>query len=451
MSQDITAPQQSVLTRDDILSIDGSGTLVGSEIEISTNGRAEVLQTVLVGEQSISAYSSIVGEEKVEALRAMAKRLRGARVLHINATVYGGGVAEILRSHVPLTRSLGIDADWMVMRGEDSFYRVTKAFHNALQGGEYHLGSRAKETYLANNSLNARHLDGDYDYIIVHDPQPAAIRSLHGRGNAKWVWRCHIDTSVPNPRVWKFLKPYVDDYDAMVYTMDQYASPDLPREKVHIMPPAVDPLSPKNVPLPKELCKKIVGWVGISTDRPLITQVSRFDPWKDPMGVLEVYRIVKQHVPGVQLAMLGHLAMDDPQGWEIYNQVLKVSQDDPDIYLFTNFTAASSIEVNAFQTYSDVVIQKSIREGFGLVVSEALWKGTPVVGGRAGGIPLQLQDGKGGFLIDGIEECAEKVLYLLQHPAVARRMGLNGRQYVRANYLAPRLLMDELTLLASLN
>ena len=267
-------------------------------------------------------------------------------------------MAEILRSHVPLMRSLGVEADWMVMRGEDSFYRVTKAFHNALQGGDYHLGSRAKETYLATNSLNARHLDGDYDYIIVHDPQPAAIRSLHGRGNAKWVWRCHIDTSAPNPRVWKFLKPYVDDYDALIYTMDQYVSPDLPQEKVHIMPPAVDPLSPKNLPLPKELCKKIVGWVGISTDRPLITQVSRFDPWKDPMGVLEVFRILKQHVPGLQLAMLGHLAMDDPQGWEIYNQVLAASKDDPDIYLFTNFTAASSIEVNAFQTYSDVIIKE---------------------------------------------------------------------------------------------
>ena len=422
--------------------------------EVSSNERVELLQDVRVGSQTIDAYASIMGEERYDELRTLANHLKGARVLHINSTAYGGGVAELLRSNIPLLRSLGINADWVIIRGDNPFFNVTKGFHNALQGGAYHLRTKSKETYLANNSRNARYLADavdTYDYIVVHDPQPAALRALHGPNGAKWVWRCHIDTSSPNSRLWKFLKPYVEVYDAMVFTMEQYVSPDLPREKICIIPPAIDPLSPKNVELPAELCKKIVSWVGIAEDRPLITQVSRFDPWKDPLGVIEVYRKVKAQVPGVQLALLGHLAMDDPEGWRIYEQVQMTSRDDPDIHLFTNFTAASSIEVNAFQSISDVVIQKSIREGFGLVVAEALWKGAPMVAGRVGGIPLQLEDGVGGFLVESVEECAEKVLYLLGHAARAREMGQAGREHIRANFLTPRLLSDELSLLKSLS
>ena len=448
MIRDVVGAEGSTVTHDTITH--------DEETLTSTNGHtadmrsAESLQQVLVGAQSIDAYSSTVGKQKIEELKALAAKLRGARVLHINATAYGGGVAELLRSHIPLLRSLGIEAEWMIIRGDDAFFNVTKSFHNALQGADYDLRSRGKETYLANNSRNARYLNGSYDYIVVHDPQPAAMKHLHGSSTAKWVWRCHIDTSKPNPRVWNFLKPYVEEYDALVFTMDQYTPPGLPADKLHLMPPAIDPLSPKNMMLPQELCRKIVSWVGISTDRPLITQVSRFDPWKDPLGVIEAYRKVKSHIPGVQLALLGHLAMDDPEGWVMYEKVLMASGDDPDIHLFTNYTAASSIEVNAFQRYSDVVIQKSIREGFGLVVSEALWKGTPVVAGRAGGIPLQLKDGKGGFLVESVDECAEKVLYLLEHPSEARQMGLKGRQRIRSHFLTPRLLYDQLALLASL-
>jgi trehalose synthase len=410
-----------------------------------------LLDTINVGAQSIEEYIPVVGEDKIAELKSIAAGLKGARVLHINSTAYGGGVAELLRSHIPILRSLGIDAQWVVIPGDDDFFSVTKSFHNALQGGEYHLDDRAKEAYLANNSRNVRHFNADYDYIVVHDPQPAAMRLLYGSSDAKWVWRCHIDTATPNSQVWGFLKPYVEVYDAMVYTMEEYVSPDLPREKVSIMPPAIDPLSPKNTHLTREFCSKIVSWVGISTDRPLVTQVSRFDPWKDPLGVIDAYRTVREQVPGLQLAMLGHLAMDDPQGQEMYNLVQEASGRDPDIYLFTNYTAASSIEVNAFQSYSDVVIQKSIREGFGLVVAEALWKGTPVVAGRVGGIPLQLEDGKGGFLVDSVEECAERVLQLLQDPEEARRMGQRGRGYILSNFLTPRLLSDELSLLRSLN
>ena len=454
MPRDVVTTEQSTVYLDNGSDSNGydsdNGVSGVPATKMDSEAKVELLHHIKVGKQSISDYAPIVGEEKIEELRSLAAELNGARVLHINATAYGGGVAEILRSHIPLLRSLGINADWMTIHGDNRFFWVTKAFHNALQGGPYHLNGKSKDVYLANNSLNAQHLDANYDYIVVHDPQPAAMKVLHSANNAKWVWRCHIDTSKPNPGVWKFLKPYVESYDALVYTMDQYVSPDLPREKVHITCPAIDPLSPKNMPLTEAMCRKIVGWVGVAVDRPLITQVSRFDPWKDPLGVIEVYRKLKKQVPGLQLALLGHLAMDDPEGWQMYERALAARQDDPDVYLFTNYTAASSLEVNAFQRHSNVIIQKSIREGFGLVVSEALWKGTPVVAGRAGGIPLQLQNGKGGFLIDTVEECAEKALYLLQHPTVARRIGLLGRQHVRDNFLTPRLLLDELTLLRSL-
>ena len=453
MPNEVTGPSVAMY---DVLSSNGSNgkkdALPGLVSEVGSAERLESLQNINVGTQSIDKYKPIVGEEKIEELESLASGLRGARVLHVNSTAYGGGVAEILRSHISLLRDLGIDAEWVVIRGDAPFFNVTKGFHNALQGGQYNLRAKGKEIYLANNSRNARLLNSkDYDYIVVHDPQPAAIRALCGTDKAKWVWRCHIDTSNPDPKVWNFLKPYVEAYDATVYTMDQYVSPDLPKEKVFLIPPAIDPLSPKNIPLSRELCERIITWVGIDIKRPLITQVSRFDPWKDPLGLIEVYRIVRKHVPGLQLALLGHLAMDDPQGLETYERVLKAIGDDPDVHTFTNFTAASSIEVNAFQRYSQVVVQKSIREGFGLVVSEALWKGTPVVAGRAGGIPLQMEDGKGGFLIDSVEECAEKVIYLLQHPSVARGMGRRGRRHIRSNYLTPRLLLDELTLLRSLS
>ena len=428
----------------------GNGVPQTFGLGVNGGSRAESLPNASVGQQSITPYASIIGEEKIEELRTLASQLKGARLIHINSTAYGGGVAEILRSYIPLLRSLGIDAHWQLIRGDDAFFDVTKSFHNALQGQALSLKDQAKQVYMATNSRNAACLDGDFDYVVVHDPQPAALRVIHGAGRAKWVWRSHIDTSTPNPEVWEFLQPFVEVYDGLIFTMDQYVAPGIPKEKVSIITPAIDPLNPKNMPLSREFCKKIVSWVGISPDRPLVTQVSRFDPWKDPLGVLNVYRSVRKHVPGLQLAMLGHLAMDDPEGARVYEEVRKAAGDDPDIHLFTNYTAASSLEVNAFQRHSDVVIQKSKKEGFGLVVSEALWKGTPVVAGRAGGIPMQLQDGKAGYLIDTDEECAEKVLDLLRNPSLARKMGLHGRQHVRSHFLTPRLIFDELNLLLSL-
>jgi len=409
-----------------------------------------MLQIVDLAPKSLDSYESVVGPETIKNLHRLAEPLRGARVAHINATSYGGGVSELLRSMVPLYRSLGIDAVWSVIPGTPEFFDVTKGFHNALQGAEFDLSEEAKSIYLDRNKEIADPPIDDYDYIFVHDPQPAAIRALHEKTDAKWVWRCHIDTSEPNPVVLEFLSPYIAEYDAVVYTMAQYVPKSLRINKLTIIPPAIDPLSPKNMSLPGDLCAQIAAWVGVELDRPLICQVSRFDPWKDPLGVIDVFRRVRVEVPGTQLALLGQMALDDPEGWDMYGKIVAEVGDDPDIHVSTNITGIGNIEVNAFQTISNVVLQKSIREGFGLVVSEAIWKGTPVVAGRAGGIPMQMSKGVGGYLIDNNDECVERTIELLSDPWEAYEVGAMGRAYVGRNYLITRLLEDELKLLGSL-
>jgi trehalose synthase len=409
-----------------------------------------MLQTVDVGIQSLSAYTPSAGAEVVGQLRRLAAPLRGARVLHLNATPYGGGVAEILRSEVPLLRDLGLAADWKLITGDDAFFSVTKAIHNGLQGAPRDLSPAERETYLANSTRNAHLLEETYDLVVVHDPQPLAILQLHGRGAARWVWRCHIDTSEPHEPTWRFVRPFLEGYDTAVFTLGGFVPPDLPITRVEIIPPAIDPESPKSIDLEPGLARRVLLWIGVEVDRPLVTQVSRFDPWKDPLGVIAAYRLVKREVPALQLALVGSMALDDPEGWAIYHDIQQASRDDPDVHVFTNLTGVGNIEVNAFQRLSQVIIQKSIREGFGLVVSEALWKGTPVVAGRAGGIPLQLPDGAGGFLVDDVEGCAERTLWLLTHPDAACALGMRGREAVRERFLLTRLIADELRLYGSL-
>ncbi len=408
-----------------------------------------MLQPVDVGVQSFERYVSLLDPELVTEIKDLAQRLRGARLLQINATPYGGGVSELLRSVVPILRDLGLDAQWQVIFGDEKFFRITKSFHNALQGMDYYLDRESKEEYRSHNTRNARLLKEGYDYIVVHDPQPALLRHYHGRDSTKWVWRCHIDTSKPNPAVWEYLCPYVREYDAAIFTCEEFVPPDL-NVKVAIIPPAIDPLSPKNMDLPVELCREVVDWMGIDPNRPIVSQISRFDPWKDPQGVVDAFLLVKGEVPDAQLVMIGSMALDDPEAWHIYHEIMDYAKQFDDIYIFTNFQGVGNIEVNSLQRLSSVVVQKSLREGFGLVVSEALWKGTPVVAGKAGGIPLQLQDGVSGFLIETVEECGDKIVYLLRHPEEARAMGQRGREWVRQRYLIPRLIRDELRLLASL-
>jgi trehalose synthase len=409
-----------------------------------------VLEAVHVGTQSIDNYRTSAGGDAVELARALASPLRGARVLHVNATPYGGGVAEILRSEIPLLRDLGLAADWKLITGDEEFFSATKAIHNGLQGSASTLTTTNEQTYLGYSARNAELLEEEYDLVVVHDPQPLPLPELHGRGTARWVWRCHIDTSEPNPAVWEFVRPFLSAYDAAVFTLGGFVPPDLPVGRVEIIPPAIDPESPKNLDLEPRLARRVLQWIGVDVERPLIAQISRFDPWKDPLGVIEAYHAVKEEIPGVQLALAGSMALDDPEGWDMYRRIGEAARPDPDLYVFTNLTGVGNIEVNALQRCADVVIQKSIREGFGLVVSETLWKATPVVAGRAGGIPLQLQDGAGGYLVDSVDECARRVLELLGDAERAGELGRNGRALVRERFLLTRLLADELQLYASL-
>ena len=409
-----------------------------------------MLERVDVGTQSVRAYEEDAPPGAIDALVALAKPLQRLRVLHLNATPYGDGVAEILRSEIPLLRDLGVDADWSIIAGDDEFFGVTKKIHNGLQGGERALDDTERSEYLTHTTTNAALLDEDYDIIVVHDPQPLAIPATRGRGDSKWLWRCHIDTSSPNLDIWDFLRPFVTMYDGAVFTLGNFVPSDFPLSSVAIVPPAIDPQSPKNVELPGPLAERVLDWIGVEVDRPLIVQISRFDPWKDPLGVISAYRLVKQDVPDAQLVLAGSMALDDPEGWEIYRSIHDAARNDADIHLFTNLTGVGNIEVNALQRCADVVIQKSLREGFGLVVSEALWKGTPVVAGHAGGIPIQLRDGAGGFVVDSTAECATRVLELLADAGLSRALGDAGRDVVRERFLLTRLVADELRLYASL-
>jgi trehalose synthase len=412
-----------------------------------------VLQRVDVGERALESYRGVAPDHVLDDLRKLARDLRGARVLHLNATPYGGGVSELLRSEVPLLNDLGLIADWKIIAGDQGFFRVTKAIHNGLQGAAPELSDEDKATYMATARTNAAAFTEQYDFVFVHDPQPAAILALHGKGSARWIWRCHIDTSSPNPQVWDFLRPFLAGFDAAIFTMKEFVPPGFHAARVEIIPPAIDPQSPKNLPLPDETARRVLEWIGVRTNQPLMSQVSRFDPWKDPMGVLAAYRLVREEVPALQLALVGSLALDDPEGWGIYREIVAATEQDPAVHVFTNLVGVGNIEVNAFQARSDVIVQKSIKEGFGLVVSESLWKGTPVVAGRTGGIPLQMADGAGGLLIasTSIQECAAAVLRLLRDRSLARSLGERGRDRVREHFLIPRMVLNHLSLLKALS
>jgi trehalose synthase len=410
-----------------------------------------MLQRVELATKSLDNYVPIVGEEVIGEIRKLAGPLKDARAVHVNATAYGGGVAEILQTLVPLMRDVGLDAEWQVIEGADEFFEVTKACHNGLQGMEIPFTEEMRDTWRRYNEMNAAKFEGEYDFVIIHDPQPAGMRHFCGdAGGARWIWRCHIDTSEPNPDYWDFFAPYVNAYDAGIFTMEQYVGPGVDFEHLAIVPPTIDPLAPKNAPMDEAEAQGIVAGFGIDVARPLVTQVSRFDPWKDPLGVIDAYRIVKAHMPEVQLALVGSMAADDPEGWSYLDKTSRHAGEDFDIHILHNFNGVHGREVGAFQTTSDVVVQKSTREGFGLVVTEALWKGKPVVGGNVGGIPLQVLDGETGFLVNSVQECAEKIRYLLQHPEQTELMGLAAREHVREHFLTTRHLADYLRLFAEL-
>jgi trehalose synthase len=384
----------------------------------------------------------------------LSDRLDGVRVLHVSSTGFGGGVAEILYTLVPLMRDAGLEAEWGVMFGAETFFNVTKSFHNALQGADYELSVEDRAIYEEYNRQSAEALREDeeeWDILFVHDPQPALLKHFSGGLSEKtrWIWRCHIDTSTPNRQVLDYLLPYITDYDAQIYTLKEYTPPGVDLPNLTIIPPSIDPLSPKNMALSPDDARYIANQFGVDTNGPFILQVSRFDPWKDPLGVIDVYRVVKEEVPEVRLVLIGSMAHDDPEGWDYWYKTVNYAAGDRDIFLFSNLTNVGSIEVNAFQAVADVVIQKSIREGFGLVVTEALWKARPLVAGRVGGIPMQVEGG-GGILVDSVPETAAACVKLLEDPSFARQMGRRGKEHVREHYLTPRLLRDDLKLFAKL-
>jgi trehalose synthase len=330
-----------------------------------------------------------------------------------------------------------------VIYGREEFFNATKIMHNALQGNPQDLTDDQWATWSQYNEMNARELSRGWDVCIVHDPQPAALHTLVPEKARGWVWRCHIDVSTPNPATMQRLLPFIQGYPASLFHVRDYVPAGM-NGGVNIVPPAIDPLAPKNMALSLEDSVFVCKQFGIDTSRPMICQVSRFDPWKDPLGVIDAYRIVKAELPEVQLALVGSMASDDPEGWDFYNSTVTHADGDPDIHILNNFNNVGAIEVNAFQSLAEVVLQKSTREGFGLTVSEALWKGRPFIGGNVGGIPLQVEDGESGYLVDNVDDCAARILDVLRDPALGKSLGLRGKEHVRAHFLTPRYLRDYL-------
>jgi trehalose synthase len=406
-----------------------------------------MLQLVNVGHKSLADYATIATRGLMDEIRALAEPLAGARVLELSATAFGGGVAEIQYTLVPLMQDAGLEVEWRIIRGADEFFAATKTIHNALQGNPQGLTDEQRACFTRFQELNAREIEiEEYDFVFVHDPQPVGVIDYLGGGRAKWAWRGHIDFSTPNPDVLDFLLPSIRRYDAAVFHLAEYVPKREGLPPCVIWPPAIDPLAPKNMALSAEDAAYVVDQFGIDIGRPLLTQVSRFDPWKDPLGVIDAYRLVKEEVAGVQLALVGSMAHDDPEGMEFWNQTVAYADGDPDIFILSNLNNVGAIEVNAFQVHSAAVIQKSIKEGFGLTVSEGLWKSRPTVAGNVGGIRTQIENGRSGWLVDSSQECAVACLEVLADPGAARERALLGKEHVRKRFLTPRLLRDRLAL-----
>lgn len=391
----------------------------------------------------VDDYKKIVGKEAIKDLKEAAKPFKNKHALHINSSISGGGVTEILNSLTLLMNDLGIKTGWRFIVGSHSFFKVTKLFHDSLQGKRITLANSRKKVYEEFNERNSiiNHLE-EHDMIIIHDPQPLAmIKYLRRKDHQFWFWRCHIDLSHPYQETLNYLLPYINQYDSSIFSLERYKIPHLkiPQFIVH---PSIDPLSQKNNPITEKRAIKLLQKKNIPFDKPIITQVSRFDRWKDPLGVIQVYKKIKKKKP-CRLVLIGDMAADDPDGSVIYHKAFHLAKEDPDIILITE---KNDLLVNALQKVSAVILQKSIREGFALTVSEALWKGTPVVGTNVGGIPLQIINEKTGFLVENNKECADRVVQLLKDEKLREEMGKNGHEHVKHNFLITRHLKDYMSM-----
>jgi trehalose synthase len=398
---------------------------------------------------TLDDYAPLVGPEMVAELRALASPLQGARVLHVNATAVGGGVAEMLLSLVPLMNDVGLAAEWYVLDAEDRFFEVTKGYHNALQGKATDWSPEDFDLYWSAVERNARILEREfdaYDFVVVHDPQPLVLGSLlERRGGTRYFWRCHIDLTSPSLDVWNMLSPHLAQYDRVIFSREEYVPEGLIADAIDIALPCIDPFRAKNRAIRDWEREQVLARYDVDSDRPYLLQVSRFDPWKDPLGVIEVYRQVRDLHPEVQLVYMAAMADDDPEGRALYEEASVAAGDDPDIHLLALDVPSSEVnrnalEVNAMQRGAEVVLQKSLREGFGLVVAEALWKEKAVVAGNVGGIPRQIRDGWNGYLVDSVDECAARTLELLDDPATRADFGRRGREIVTERFLFTRLL-----------
>ncbi|HSP99519.1 MAG TPA: glycosyltransferase [Candidatus Dormibacteraeota bacterium] len=390
----------------------------------------------------IEDYEPIIGAGTVDELRLLGRRLAGKRIVTVNSTAIGGGVAEILNRMVPMCQQLGVDLRWEVMKGGEDFFAVTKRIHNALHGKAEPFTAADREVFKATTDANLATLDLDADIVFIHDPQPAALVAARGRRPAGWVWRCHIDVSAPQADVWQFLAESVSAYDAAVFSAPAFTR-DLAMPQVMIAP-SIDPLSDKNRELPESEIDAVLERLHVPRDKPIVTQVSRFDRLKDPLGVVDAFRLARQY-NDCRLVLAGGSASDDPEGAEVLAQVQAAAADDPDIHILA-LPPTANVEINALQRASTIVLQKSLKEGFGLTVTEALWKGKPVIAAAVGGIPLQIAHRYSGILTHTVEGTAFWIKQLLNAPDYAQRLGQNGREHVRTNFLLTRHLRDYLLL-----
>jgi trehalose synthase len=394
----------------------------------------------------LEAYARLLGQGEIEELRALAKPLRGRTIEMINSTAVGGGVAEILCRLLPLADELDLKIQWDVLTAAEDFFEVTKAFHNALHGAPYRATARDFDIFLDYNERNCKRLPLDAEFVVIHDPQPAALIQARKKNGNHWVWRCHIDLSHPNQAVWDFLEPFVAKYDGSMFSSPEFARK-LPIPQ-YLFYPAIDPLSEKNCELEPEFIASVLARFQIDPQRPILTQISRFDRLKDPLGVIRAYRIVKRYFD-CQLVLAGGGAPDDPEGSAVLKEVMSEAESDPDIKVL-ELPASAPLEVNALQRASTIVIQKSLREGFGLTVSEALWKKKPVVASAVGGIPTQVIHKQTGLLAHSVEGTAYQIRFLLSHPEIAAKLGESGHAHVKENFLITQKLKRYLTLFLAL-
>ena len=394
---------------------------------------------------TMESYRDVAPQGVVDLVYRLSDKLKGKTFINVNSTRYGGGVAEMLHRLIPLFNDLGINASWEVLEGRPAFYQVTKSFHNALQGQSQIITKEMYDEFIAVNRINGRRLKLEGDMVIIHDPQPAALIYKKKRGQ-KWLWRCHIDASHPQRKVWNFLKDYVSKYDGAIFSLPSFAQKlTIPQ---FLMYPSIDPLSDKNKELTQEEVNKVLEKFNIPSDKPIILQVSRFDRFKDPVGVIGAYKMVKKY-NDCRLVLAGGGAADDPEGLQVLSEVREAGSKDNDLHIL-DLPPDAHIEINALQRAATVIIQKSLKEGFGLTVSEAMWKGKPIIGGFVGGITVQILYGQTGFTVQSTEGCAYRIRYLLNNPEFAQKMGERAKEYTRRNFLITRHICDYLSLMLSL-